>query len=92
MWSIITSAGQVLFSGGRVLKLLKSGVNITQSSNPLGVAKNITLTVVDCCCPPAIKVPVDCVALRISLFLPVSPIVVGFNIHLVNQIYEECLS
>ena len=92
MWSIITSAGQVLFPGGRALKLLKSGVNITQSSSPLGVAKNITLTVVDCCCPPTIRLPLRCAALSVSLFLPAGPISIGWNIHLINEIYEECLS
>jgi hypothetical protein len=41
-----------LFSGSRVLKLVKNGVNITNSTNTLQVSTNITLTVLDCCAPP----------------------------------------
>lgn len=92
MWNLITSAGQVLFPGGRALKLLKSGVKLTESTSPVGVAKNITLTVVDCCCAPTIRLPVRCAALGVPLFLPASPITIGWNIHLINEIYEECLS
>jgi hypothetical protein len=48
--------------GGRALKLIKNGVNITNSTSPLHVIKNITLTVVDCCAPPPVKLVAHCIA------------------------------
>lgn len=41
-----------IFPGGRALKLVKNGVNIINSTNPLQITKNITLTIVDCCALP----------------------------------------
>ena len=46
MLGLITDSLTYLFPGGRVLKLIKQGVNITNSSNPLILTKNITLTVI----------------------------------------------
>ena len=39
----------------RVVKLVRYGVNITNSTNPITVVSNITLTVVDCCCPAPLR-------------------------------------
>lgn len=43
-----------MFPGGRTLRLVKNGINITNSSNPLTLTKNITLTIVDYDYPPPI--------------------------------------
>lgn len=50
-----------MFLGGRALKLVKNGVNITNSTNPLQITKTITLTVVDCCAPPPVRLAAHCI-------------------------------
>ena len=55
MLGLIAESLTYMFPGGRALKLIKGGVNVTNSSNPLILAKNITLTVVDCCSPPPVR-------------------------------------
>lgn len=47
MLNLITAGVTYLFPGGRALKLVKNGINISNSTNPLILTKNITLTVVD---------------------------------------------
>ena len=89
MWDAISS---VIFPGGRALKLVKSGVKITNSTNTMGVVKNITLTVIDCCAPPIVKLPVRCAVLGGTLLLPTNPITVGFSIEMIRDIYEECIA
>lgn len=54
MLDLIASGASILFPGGRALKLVKTGVNITNSTNPLVLTKNITLTILDCCAPPPV--------------------------------------
>jgi hypothetical protein len=44
MLGLLTESFTYMFPGGRALKLIKNGVNITNSSNPLILTKNITLT------------------------------------------------
>ena len=51
----------IMFPCGRVLKLFKNAANVTSSSNPLQLVKNITLTVVDCCAPPTLRLGIHCV-------------------------------
>lgn len=55
MWNLIAIGTTYLFSGGRALKLIKNGVNLTNSTNLLSLTKNITLTVIDCCTPLPIR-------------------------------------
>ena len=55
MLNLVTDWLPYWFPGGRTLKLVKNGVNITNSTNPLSVVKNVTLTVVDYCAPPPIR-------------------------------------
>ena len=47
MLNLITTGVTYLFPGGRALKLVKNGINVTNSTNPLILTKNITLMVVD---------------------------------------------
>ncbi len=87
MLGFITESLTYLFPGGRTLKLIKSGVNITNSSNPLLLAKNVTLTVVDCCAPP------PCVAASATIAASIAspnPVTIGSAVHLVTELYEKC--
>ena len=49
MLNLIAAGATYLFPGGRALKLIKNGVKVTNSTNPLILAKNIILIVVDGC-------------------------------------------
>ena len=75
------------------MKLIKNAVNITSSTNPLQVAKNITLTVVDCCAPPSLKLGFHCIAagalIAASIASP-NPVTIGSAMHLVSEIYDDC--
>ena len=66
MLGFFTESLTYLFPGGRTLKLIKNGVSITNSSNPVVLAKNITLTVVDCCAPPPLRLAAHCVAASVT--------------------------
>jgi hypothetical protein len=44
MLGTIATLATYIFPGGRSLKLIKSGVDITKSTNPIQLTKNITLT------------------------------------------------
>ena len=59
--SLIATGATFLFPAGRALKLVKNGVNITNSTNPVILAKNITLTVLDCCAPPPVRLAAHCI-------------------------------
>ena len=48
MLNLIAAGAIYLFPGGQALKLVKDGINVTNSTNPLIITKNITLIVVDC--------------------------------------------
>jgi len=74
------------FAGGRALKLLKNGVNITNSTSSLRVTKNITLTVLDCCVPPSVRLVVHCIGCSFGG----TPKSIGSAIHLISEIYEKC--
>ena len=41
MLNLIATGATYLFPGGRALKLVKNGINITSSTNPLILSKNI---------------------------------------------------
>lgn len=93
MIDFITIGATYLFPGGRALKLVKNGVNITNSTNPLILTKNITLTVIDCCTPPPVRLIAHCVGacavIAASVGSP-NPVTIGSAIHLVTEIYDNC--
>ena len=62
MLNLIAAGATYLFPGGRALKLVKDGINVTNSTNPLILIKNITLIVVDCCTPPPVRLAAHCIA------------------------------
>ena len=93
MWDLITTGGTYLFPGGRALKLIKTEVNVTNSTNPVYITKNITLTVIDCCTPPPLRIAAHCIAaaavIGASIASP-NPVTIGSAVHLVPKIYEAC--
>lgn len=58
---LIATAGTYLFPGGRALKLVKNAGNITNTTNPLILPKNITLTVLRCCAPRPVRLAAHCI-------------------------------
>ena len=90
---LIATGATYLFPGGRALKLVKNGVNCTTSTNPLVLAKNITLTVLDCCAPPPVRLAAHCIGASAVISASVSapnPVTIGSAIHLVTGIYDNC--
>ena len=81
-----------MFPGGRAFKLVRNEVNITNSTNPLILSKNITLTVIDCCTPPPIRLAAHCIgagALIAASIASPNPVTVGSSIHLITEIYDN---
>ena len=90
---MITELFTYIFPGGRALKLIKHGINITNSTNPLSVTKNLTLTVIDCCSPPPVRLAAHCIAATALVAASVTsptPVTIGSAIHLINELYEKC--
>ena len=93
MFHLITMGITYLFLGGRALKLFKNGVNLTNSTNPLMVTKNITLTVLDCCAPPPVRLVAHCIGADAVIAASVAspnPVTIGSAIHLISEIYDNC--
>ena len=93
MLGLITGSLTYIFPGGRALKLVKNGVNITNSTNPLILTKNITLTVIDCCSPPPVRLAAHCIGAGAVIAASVAspnPVTIGSAIHLVSEIYDQC--
>ena len=93
MTGLISESFTYLFPGGRALKLIKNGVNITNSSNVLILTKNITLTVIDCCTPPPVRLAAHCIGAGAVVAASVAspnPVTIGSAIHLITEIYEQC--
>ena len=93
MLDIIRTGVTVIFPGGRALKLVKSGVNISNSTNPLVLAKNISFTVLDCCTPPPVRLTAHCIGAGAVIAASVAspnPVTIGSAIHLISEIYENC--
>jgi len=69
------------------------GVKVTNSTNVISIAKNSTLTVIDCCAPPPLRLTAHCIAAGPTLIASVvtpNPLTVGAAAHLVVEILEEC--
>ena len=91
--AIAGGVGQQLFPIGRAVKLVKCGSKVVNSTNPLAIAVNITLTVVECCAPPPLRLAATCAAFAASAAssaVAPNPISVGATLHFANQIYETC--
>lgn len=93
MLNFITSGLTYMFPGGRALKLVKTGFSITNSSSPLVLTKNITLTVIDCCTPPPVRLAAHCIGATAIIAASVAspnPVTIGSAIHLITEIYDQC--
>jgi hypothetical protein len=81
------------FPCGRVVKLFANGVNITNSTSPLALTKNITLTVLDCCAPSPIRLAANCIGavalIGASIAYP-NTLTISSAVHLVSEIYNNC--
>lgn len=89
----VQTVGSQVFPFMRVVKLVRYGSKITNSTNPITVVGNITLTIVECCCPPPIRLAAACTAFAASAAsatIAPNPISVGAAVHFANEIYEKC--
>ena len=93
MFNLLAAGASYLFPGVRAVKLFKAGTKIANSSNPLVLAKNVSLTVLDCCAPPPVRLTAHCLAagslVVVSLVSP-NPITSGCALHVISELYEEC--
>ena len=93
---MFSSIFSYIFPSGRLISLYQNGVNITNSTNAWMVTKNVTLTVVDCCCPlplRPLRLAMHCVALPPLIGASIThpnPITVGGTFHIIGQIFEIC--
>lgn len=62
MLELFTESLTYIFLVGQTRKLIKNGVSVTNSANLVVLVKNITLTVVDCCALPPLRLAAHCVA------------------------------
>lgn len=93
MLPIIDAVIPYMFPVFRAKSLFDKATVITNSTNPVVLAKNITLTVVDLCCPPQLKVAARCVALGaflISTATCPTPLNTGVVLHMISEIYDKC--
>lgn len=93
MWNIIATASPYIFPSGRALVLIKNGATVTNSANPLVLTKNITLTVLECCAPPPVRLAAHCIGAVTVIVASVAspnPVTIGSAVHLVSEIYENC--
>jgi hypothetical protein len=82
-----------IFPGFRLIRVLKQGVNITNSSNPVVFISNVTLTVVECCSPPPVRLAAHCIAAASSIAASIAspnPITIGCAAHFIGELYDQC--
>jgi hypothetical protein len=93
MLHLIAPIVPYFFPGGRAVKWFKTGLEITNSTNPLVVTKNITLMVLECCAPPLIRLLGHCIAavgtIGASITCP-NPFTIESALHFISEIYEQC--
>lgn len=78
--------GPQFFPFMRVVKLVRSGLNITNSINPIMVVGNIILIVIDCYAPLFLRLAATCAA---SAAVAPKPISVGAAVYFANEIYDK---
>jgi hypothetical protein len=88
-----TKVGPNIFPLGRIVKVVRSGYNVTNSTNPLSIGANITFTVLECCAPPPLRLAVICVSFAAALTSTVmspNPVSLGATVHFMGEIYDKC--
>jgi hypothetical protein len=61
------NVGPNLFPLGWIIKVVRSGYKVTNSTNPVMIGANVTLTVLECCAPPPVRLAVACVIFGAAL-------------------------
>jgi hypothetical protein len=51
---IAGKVGPSFFPLGRIVKVVRYGSKVTNSTNPISIVGNLTLTVIECCSPPPV--------------------------------------
>lgn len=93
---IIEVVGKIfnrVFPVSRIIKLGQVNMRVTNSSSPLGIAKNIFLTIVYFCAPPPTRLATHCVAfvdLEVSFAVSPNPIMGGSFVVVRHEIYDRC--
>jgi hypothetical protein len=93
MFDLITTGATYIFPGDGSLKLVKNGVNITNSTNLFVGTKNITVTMLDCCATPPVRLAahyIGAVAVIAASVASPNPVTVGSAVHFISEIYENC--
>jgi len=97
MWAVITkifSLGSAAFPAVRTSQLLYKTGKLVNSSDPLLLTTNITLTVVECCCPPPLRLASQClsiVTLVGASWAFSNPTTIGCTVSLLSGLYFKCL-
>ena len=68
----------------------EKGANITNSTDPISITKNVTLTVIDCCASPPSRLLAHCIAADTSVAVSVvssNIVTIGSAIHFVTEIF-----
>ena len=82
-----------IFPLGRVVKIVRSSYNITNSTNLVVIMANISLTVIEYCAPPPIILAIACVAFGgslLSTIVTLNLVSQGANVYFMVDIYEKC--
>lgn len=82
-----------IFPIGRIMKVVQCGFKAANTTNPLISAVNVTLTVVECCSPPPVRLAVVCIAAgasAISTVVSPNPYSLGATAHFMAEIYDNC--
>jgi len=62
-------------------------------TNPITIAANLTLTIIECCAPPPVRLAATCVAFAASAAssaVAPNPVSVGATLHFATELYEKC--
>lgn len=90
MLNLILAGAGYLFPASRILNLSRNGINMTSSTNPVILSKNVTLMVIDCCSFYLLKLIAYCVMasslIGVSLLI-FDLITVGLAIHVTTEIH-----
>ena len=94
--TVTRSVVSILFPTARGFKLFKFVSIALESTDPVVVIKNVTLTVVTCCTaiPATVAIAANCIgagSVLVASATTPNPITIGAFLHLINEIYEKCV-
>ena len=97
MWTVITkifSFGSTAFPAIPTSQLFYKSGKLVNSTNPVSLATNITLRVVECCCPPLLRLTSQClsiVTLVGASWAFSNPTTIDWTVSLLSGLYFKCL-